>query len=220
MKPSKATALPSRLAAFLSLMPATMLGACNPPTDPVADQPDVMVAQAVPKPVASSLIAQGEAERAKDNCLLVVWQTQDEPDTAFDEANDATDGGAISCATGTSASEFERTIGAVRKAALAQDRDAMLAQVGVPLLYIDANGERREITQDDLAGDLFADVFDEQVLAALERLDLKRMTVAQDQGGFFDLGALWLVVKEPGGTPRIATINRQALAEAQASLDE
>ena len=40
------------------------------------------------------------------------------------------------------------------------------------------------------------------------------LRVASEQGGFFDLGALWLVVDRQGGKPRLMTVNRQALDEA------
>ena len=52
-------------------------------------------------------------------------------------------------------------------------------------------------------------------LALLERLDLSQMSVAKDQGGFFELGAVWLVVDREGGRPRLMTVNRRALGEAR-----
>jgi len=48
----------------------------------------------------------------------------------------------------------------------------------------------------------------------LQKIDLSRMSVAKDQGGFFELGAIWLVVDRDGGRPRLMTVNRQALDEA------
>jgi len=82
------------------------------------------------------------------------------------------------------------------------------------LLYIDAQGERREIKDRAEVDAVFDEIFDPAMLALLQRLDLSRMSVAKDQGGYFELGALWLVVDENGGRPRLMTVNRQALDEA------
>ena len=49
---------------------------------------------------------------------------------------------------------------------------------------------------------------------AIERLDLSRMTVVPERGGFFELGSIWLVVDKMGARPRLVTVNRQALDEA------
>ena len=69
------------------------------------------------------------------------------------------------------------------------------------------------------AGTLEADgheyeVFDPTVLDALQRLDLSQITVENEQGAYFELGSLWLVVDRQGGRPRLVTVNRQALLEA------
>ncbi len=160
-----------------------------------------------------------EAER---DCLLVVWEQQAAPNPNFDRANDPVEGGLISCATGTSASQYEAALTALRNAASGNDRTALLRELNVPLLYIDANGDRRELADTDLAADEFEEVFSPEMLALMRELDLNEMTVVPDQGGFFELGAIWLSPGEPGGRPRLVTINRQALAEAaaKASLDE
>ncbi|HBM72098.1 MAG TPA: hypothetical protein DD436_05620, partial [Erythrobacter sp.] len=62
---------------------------------------------------------------------------------------------------------------------------------------------------------VFDEIFDADMLALLERLDLSQMSVAKDQGGFFELGAVWLVVDREGGRPRLMTVNRRALGEAR-----
>ena len=150
-----------------------------------------------------------------ENCLLMVWSEQDDPDIEFDRANDAVKGGAISCATGASPSQFEAAISALREAARSGDRARILEQVGIPLLYIDEEGERRELSEDQIDS-LFDEVFDETLLDMLQRLDLSQMTVEKDQGAFFELGSLWLVVDD-SGQPRVMTVNRQALDEAAAT---
>ncbi|MXO49054.1 hypothetical protein GRI69_12375 [Erythrobacter vulgaris] len=159
-----------------------------------------------------------EAQASPDpgeNCLLMVWSEQDDPNIEFDRANDAVKGGAISCATGASPSQFEAAISALREAARSGDRARILEQVGIPLLYIDEDGERRELSEDQIDS-LFDEVFDETLLDMLQRLDLSQMTVEKDQGAFFELGSLWLVVDD-SGQPRVMTVNRQALDEAAAT---
>lgn len=147
-----------------------------------------------------------------DDCLLMVWSNQEERDIDFDRANDLVDGGAISCATGTSPSQFEAALAALREASRSGDRARLLEQVGIPLLYIDRDGERVELAEDQLEA-LFDEVFDDELMRLLGRLDLKDMTVAE-QGGFFELGSVWLVVDKEGSRPRLVTVNRQALEEA------
>ena len=149
---------------------------------------------------------------AAENCLLMVWSEQDTPDVEFDRAHDSVKGGAISCATGTSPSRFEAAIAALRDAAQSGDKARILEQLGIPLLYITDDGERRELSEAQLE-ELFDEVFDEHMLDMLQRLDLSQMTVEKEQGAFFELGALWLVVDDRG-QPRVMTVNRQALDEA------
>lgn len=163
---------------------------------------------------AEAGVAVAEAER---DCLVVVWEQQASPDRDFDRANDLAEGGLISCATGTSASQFEATLSALRNAASGDDRDALLGEVGIPLLYIDSEGNRRDLLETDLAAREFAEVFSPDMLALMRELSLSDMTVVPEQGGFFQLGAIWLTAGEPGGRPRLVTINRQALAEAAAA---
>lgn len=166
-------------------------------------------------PALNDLLETVEAQAAPDpgeNCLLMVWSEQDDPDIEFDRAHDAVKGGAISCATGTSPSQFEAAITALREAARSGDRARILEQIGMPLLYIDEDGDRRELSEDQLDS-LFDEVFDEAMLEMLRELDLSKMTVEKDQGAFFELGSLWLVVDDRG-QPRVMTVNRQALDEA------
>lgn len=166
---------------------------------------------------------QGKTETAitdpKSDCLLMVWSEQENPDVEFDRANDLADGGAISCATGTSASEYRAAVTAIRTAAASGDRAQMLEQVGIPLVYFDAAGKRRELRDPAAINAVFDDIFDPEMLALMRDLDLKRLTVENQSGGFFSLGALWLVPDGPGGRPRIVTLNRQALAEAIGEVD-
>jgi hypothetical protein len=143
-----------------------------------------------------------------------VWQRQREPDQAFDSAHDSAEGGAISCATGSSASQFEAALAAIRAAAKSRDKAGLLDQLGIPLLYIDAAGNRRELQRPEMVEAVFDEVFSPATMALLERVRLEDLTVVAGEGAFLELGAIWLVVDEPGGRPRIATVNRQALDEA------
>ncbi|MFW2348793.1 hypothetical protein [Qipengyuania sp.] len=161
------------------------------------------------------------AEPQPDDCLLLVWSDQKERNARFDRDHDFVDGGAISCATGTSASQFDTAIHALREAAKSGNKARLLEQLGLPLLYIDAQGERREIEDRAEVEAVFDEIFDPSMLALLQRLDLSRMSVAKDQGGYFELGAVWLVVDQGGGRPRLMTVNRQALDEAlEAARDQ
>ena len=160
----------------------------------------------------------GVAVQAEErDCLLVVWEQQSAPDRRFDRANDMTEGGLISCATGTSASAYEQALERIRSAAAQDNRNALLGEVDIPLLYIDREGNRRDMMDSELAERGFDEVFSPEMLALMRDLDLEEMTVVPDQGGFFELGAIWLSPGEPGGQPRLVTVNRQALAEAAAS---
>ncbi len=151
---------------------------------------------------------------AAQSCLLLVWDGQDAPEVDYDRANDQTAGGAISCATGASASQFRDAIEAIRTAARSGDREAMLREIGIPLLYIDAEGNRRDLGDGDTLDAVFDEVFDPATLEMLRNIELGDMTVEKDQGAFFELGSIWLAVPEPGARPRIVTVNRQALGEA------
>lgn len=198
---------PPRLSPLTTLMLAAMAGACSPvPGERTAEDP-----------ARQRLLETVEAEASPnpgDNCLLMVWSEQDDPDIEFDRAHDAVKGGAISCATGASPSQFEAAISSLRDAAKSGDKALILEKVGMPLLYITDEGERRELTEDEVES-LFDEVFDDNMLDLLQRLDLSQMTVEKDQGGFFELGSLWLIVDD-SGQPRVMTVNRQALGEAAA----
>lgn len=153
-------------------------------------------------------------ETAKEDCLLMIWSEQAERAVEFDRAHDQVKGGAISCATGTTASQFDAAILAVREATKSGNKARMLEQIGLPLLYIDAEGERRPIESREMVEQVFDEVFDPRMLETLGRLDLADMTVVPEQGAFFELGSLWLVVDRKGGRPAIVTVNRQALDDA------
>ncbi|EDL50115.1 hypothetical protein [Erythrobacter sp. SD-21] len=194
---------PLRITAILLLAAATT--ACSPVTEEAvgSDPPNEQLLRSVQ---ANAKPDPGE------NCLLMAWSEQDNPDIEFDRAHDAVKGGAISCATGTTPSQFETAISALREAAESGDRARILEQVGIPLLYIDEEGERHELSREQIDM-LFDDIFNERMLDLLQRLDLSQMTVEKDQGAFFELGSLWLVVDD-GGRPRVMTVNSQALDEA------
>ena len=161
---------------------------------------------------SADIVAKGEA--ASGDCLLLVWSSQKERNPQFDRDHDFVEGGAISCATGTSASQFDVAISTLRDAARSGDKARLLREVGLPLLYIDGDGKRREIKDRTEVEAVFDEIFDPAMIEVLQKIDLSRMSVAKDQGGFFELGAIWLVVDRDGGRPRLMTVNRQALDEA------
>lgn len=189
---------PDAIAALLLLGLAT--GGCGP--ERVSDDPPDETAQATPVPIESA------------DCLVLAWEGQDAPDRDFDRANDRAEGGAISCATGTTASQFEAALAAIREAATSGDKARLLEQLGIPLLYIDAKGRRRQLTDPTAIDAVFDELFPPQTVALLQRVDLADLTVVAGEGAFLELGAIWLVVDKAGGRPRIATVNAQALGEA------
>ena len=189
----------------LPLLVAAMSGACSPVSSDTNAQP----------PARQNLLKTVEVNATADpaeNCLLMAWSEQEDTDIEFDRANDTVKGGAISCATGATPSQFEAAISALRDAAKSGNKARILDQLGIPLLYISQDGERQELSREQIDA-LFDDVFDARMLDLLQQLDLSKMTVERDQGAFFELGTLWLVVDE-SGIPRVMTVNRQALDEA------
>ncbi|WP_265564220.1 hypothetical protein [Sphingomicrobium arenosum] len=161
---------------------------------------------------------------AAEDCLLVIWDAREkagdfvgESERDYDRSHDAAEGGAISCATATSASQFEKTLKALRDAATSGDRAATLAEAGIPLLFIGEDGTIRELTEAAMLEEAFDEVFTQNTLDRMRSLALEQMTVIPDKGAFFDLGALWLVVPETGARPKLVTVNSQAAAEAAAA---
>ena len=177
---------------------ALALGGCSPAGAPDAEEPADLLSESA----------------SPEDCLLLVWSSQEKPRAQFDRTHDFVDGGAISCATGTSASQFDAAIAALRDAASSGNKRRMLEEIGLPLVYIDAAGNRREIEDRAEVEAVFDEIFDPAMIALLQRLDLSQMSVAKDQGGFFTFGAVWLVVDRDGGRPRLVTVNHQALDEA------
>lgn len=165
---------------------------------------------------SSQPVEQPVATAPAEDCLLVVWEREGRANAEFDRANDRASGGAISCATGVSASRFDAALTALRTAARSGDRAAILREVGLPLLYIDATGHRRELTDPASVNAAFDEVFSPSVVNLLQRVRIEDMEVVDGQGAFFELGALWLVVGEDG-RPRVVTVNAQALGEAAAA---
>ncbi|MCJ7421705.1 hypothetical protein [Sphingomicrobium astaxanthinifaciens] len=161
---------------------------------------------------------------AAEDCLLVIWEVREQAgdfggdaERDYDRSHDEAAGGAISCATATSASQFEKTLKALRDAASSGDRAATLAEAGIPLLFIDEDGTSRELTEVRALEEAFDEVFTQKTLERMRSLALEQMTVIPDKGAFFDLGALWLVVPETGARPKLVTVNSQAAAEAAAA---
>lgn len=146
-----------------------------------------------------------------------MWRSQPAPDRAFDRAHDRVDGGSISCATNTSASQYAAALAAIRAAATSGDKAALLAQVSLPLLAIGKDGRRSELERGALAGKGFDEAFPPPMIAVLKQARLSDLTVAPDEGAFLRLGAVWLASGRAGGRPRIVTVNLQALSEANAA---
>ena len=208
-----------RKAAVVPLFPVLLAGlvaACGQAPPPSAP-PEASAA------VRDAVLATATQEPAED-CLLLVWERQTaigaDPDVNFDRENDRAEGGAISCATGSSPSQFAAALDTIRNAARRGDRAAILREVGIPVLHIDAEGNRRELTAQADVNAAFDEVFDAGILDMLKTVDLADMAVVEGRGGYFELGSLWLVVPEPGERPKIVTVNRQALGEAASAASQ
>ncbi|RDC60239.1 hypothetical protein HME9302_01440 [Alteripontixanthobacter maritimus] len=195
---------------FGVLIPALLLAGCGI----FAERDDHQSEATKPGSARESLATNLEQAREVEDCLVVVWDAQADRDEDFDRSNDTANGGAISCATGTSPSQFEAALAAIRAAAQSGDKARILREIGIPLLFIDAEGNRRELTDPQRIEEAFDEVFDEETLGVLRRLELSDMAVAKEQGAFFELGSIWLSVPEPGARPKLVTVNRQALGEA------
>ena len=151
-----------------------------------------------------------------DSCLLLVWDAARPQDAAFDKANDIVEGGSISCATGSTAGQFEQTLSSARQAADTQDMASLVAMSAEPLLYIDARGERHEYPDRNALSVDAASVFAPEILTVFRTAQLTDLTVAPQDGAFLALGTVWLSVPATGAAPQIRTINLQAAAEAEA----
>ena len=159
-----------------------------------------------------------QIDEAPQDCLFLVWESHSDSDREFDMAHDNVTGGAISCATGTSPSAYQATLDAIREAASSGDRLAIVEETDIPLLYIDDAGSRLDMSDEQEISQRFDEIFTPDMLAVMQDLKLEDMTVVPDQGGYFALGAIWLVAREEGGRPRLVTVNRQAFREAQAAM--
>lgn len=189
------------LASYVLLAGSLLLSACQvePGGDAPPDGSD---------PLAS--LANLEAQATQD-CLPLVWGQQGNPDRKFDRSHDEVSGGTISCVLGTSPSVFSETLETISSAAASGDTQVIRSQMRLPFLYIDAKGNRRELTE--LSDADLEQILSRPMLTLMQDLALGDTTVVPDQGAFFALGAIWLSVDTPGGPPRIVTVNQQALAE-------
>ena len=201
---SRPPAGPFLLAALL------FLPSCGMITDGAEPSAEEVVATETSAGEVSPEIAVPEPQ----DCLPALWAQQGNPNRQFDRANDIIEGGSISCATGTTPSEFEAMLSDIRQAAASGNRTALLQEIDVPLLFIDDLGERRDMPREEAIEQHFDEIFSPEMLDLLRRIRLEDMTVVPEQGGFFELGSVWLVATEQGGRPRLRTVNRQALNEA------
>jgi hypothetical protein len=144
------------------------------------------------------------------NCLELVWSSGGESDKQFDIDNDRKGDDSISCSTLTSPSAFQNTFSRVRTSAKRGDEQALVNLVDYPLTFIDRSGEHHLLTKEDLLRSPQA-VFQKEVLDILRNLQMRKMHVVRNKGGFFASGAIWFQVRSVGGQPKIGTINHQAL---------
>ena len=154
------------------------------------------------------------------SCLLLVWDAAPSPDVQFDRANDAVEGGTISCGVGTSPSQLNQALEKMNKAAAADDRAALAQMLAPKLTFIDREGNRTSYADGSRVEEDLDAIFAPDVLSVLAKAELSQVTVVPDQGAFLALGGIWLATGETGGVPQIRTINRQALVEAQGTPGE
>ena len=188
------------LAALLSLF------ACGEPDGvPEAEGP-VVTPEDLPADVQDQALA---------SCLDRLWE--DDADDAvriYDRQNDIIDGVSISCTMSTTATKLFDAMKAIRDAAQHRDRAAMLQAIGLPLLYIDDEGNAHQLKDQAAIEAAFEEVFTPGLIEVLTNLDPQDIKIRPDQGIFVELGTLWLVVPEGETQPRIVTIDLQALEES------
>lgn len=206
--------MPIRAADLLAVTVLIALGACD------RSSPAEEAIEEAQGPEGAEALAGSELA---EDCLLVIWQERaktgdfgGETERQYDRDHDSAEGGAISCATGSSASQFEKTLVALRDSAGNANRAALLAEAGIPLLFINGDGEVQELSSPEALEAAFDEIFTDATLERLRSLALEDMTVVPNKGGFFDLGSLWLVVPEVGARPKLVTVNDQAAAEVAA----
>lgn len=204
---------------FASAAALLLLSACGngaSPEDATAEQ-----GSAEEETVALDELPAPQREAALENCLERLWDEEAPVEQrSFDVENDRIGGVSLSCAMSTTATQLRQALVALKQAAEAEDRAAILDYVGIPFLYIEEDGEARQLTEQDEINERLDEVFDEDTMAMLRRIEPSEITVIPDQGAFLELGALWLVAPEAGGPPRIVTINHQALDEADALMEQ
>jgi hypothetical protein len=201
---------------FLTALCVLGLAACAPEADGPSDADIARVGG----PVAGGAVSAGAAEaqaEAISNCLDSIWEAQPEDERAFDRANDQIGGVSVSCAMSTTATKFVDALDALRAAAEAEDRAALLDALNIPFYYIDADGVTTQLTDADQINAAFDRIFDARVMGLLRRIDLAEVTVVPGEGAFLELGSLWLVADQNGGPPKIVTVNHQAMNEADAA---
>lgn len=211
---------PGLLAPLLAML-LLLLAGCGSGTSPAEETTEAADALEGAEPVALDELPPGEREAALENCLERLWSGDAPPEQrSFDVQNDRIGGVSLSCAMSTTATQLRQALVALKQAAEAEDRAAILDFVGIPFLYIEEDGEARQLTERDEINERLDDVFDAETMAMLRRIEPSEITVVPDQGAFLELGALWLVAPEAGGPPRIVTINHQALDEADALREQ
>lgn len=190
-----------------------LVAACDGPTAP----PSALAERAAAAAKPSAQPERKPTALTERNCLATVWRAQQNRDERFDRAHDRVEGGTISCATGTTPSRFRDAIAALRSGAEDRSGPRILEQIGLPLLHIDPAGKTTRLQSKAAVEASFDSVFDDKTLQALRRAKLDQLTVVPKQGGFLELGGLWLVAPGPGMQPRLVTVNQQALREAEAA---
>ena len=192
---------------FLALAALLSLSACGEADGvPEAEGP-VVIPEDLPADVQDQALA---------SCLDRLWE--DDADDAvriYDRQNDIIDGVSISCTMSTTATKLFDVMKAIRDAAQSRDRAVMLQAIGLPLLYIDAEGNPHQMKDQAAIEAAFDKVFTPGLIEVLTNLDPQDIKVRPDQGIFVELGALWLVVPEGETQPRIVTIDLQALEEGK-----
>ncbi|MGB7405496.1 MAG: hypothetical protein WA906_07400 [Pacificimonas sp.] len=151
-----------------------------------------------------------------EDCLPALWKQRPSRNEAYDRANDKQRGGSLSCGLSTTASEFRDVLADLRLAADTGDRERLLSHVGVPMTYVDRDGHLRELASMADVEAIYEEIFTPDILAELSKIRLEDASVVPNEGIFFELGAVWLVVPEGESGPQLVTVNQQAAEEAAA----
>ena len=161
------------------------------------------------QPSNGQVVADGEAAKAVECREFVYTNYQQSRDNEeFDTANDVLPDGIVSCQILTSPSEVQIFITVLSDAIRTGDSSRIASQSGVPVLFINRDGEARSLDEPDLR------VAWPEISASLRQklpeLTIQNVKLQRSEGVFFGDGYVWGRVDADTGSVVLKTINLEA----------